>query len=359
MKIIFIARSTLFTSKGGDTIQVVNTAAHLCRKGVRAEIKLTHEPIDYSQYDLIHFFNITRPADICYHIRRANKPFVVSPILINYTQYDTFYRKGLSGLLFRLLPGHLHEYLKTIARCIKGKDSIKILSYILKGQRQSIREIISQASLLLPNSLMEQQRLASEYPNDINRLVPNGIDPALFTYKKATVKKPLLVLCVARIEGLKNQHNLIKALNGTPYKLIIIGSPALHQYSYYRECQKIAADNISFIGHLPQQQLVQYYQQAKVHVLPSWFETCGLSSLEAAAMGCNIVITDKGYTREYYEDYAFYCDPASPESIRNAVEKAATTPFREDLRTKIINNYTWPIAAEKTLSAYRQVLHQS
>ena len=33
-------------------------------------------------------------------------------------------------------------------------------------------------------------------------------------------KDPLMVLCVARIEGIKNQLNLIKALNNTEYQLL-------------------------------------------------------------------------------------------------------------------------------------------
>ncbi len=58
--------------------------------------------------------------------------------------------------------------------------------------------------------------------------------------------------------------------------------------------------------------------------MPSWFETTGLSSLEAAAMGCNIVITRKGDAYEYFGDYAYYCDPESPDSIFKAIEKAAS-----------------------------------
>ncbi|MBK7308934.1 MAG: glycosyltransferase [Chitinophagaceae bacterium] len=57
---------------------------------------------------------------------------------------------------------------------------------------------------------------------------------------------------------------------------------------------KEAAGNIVFAGRLTQTALANYYARARVHVLPSWFETCGLSSLEAAAMGCNIVITARG-----------------------------------------------------------------
>jgi glycosyltransferase involved in cell wall biosynthesis len=97
---------------------------------------------------------------------------------------------------------------------------------------------------------------------------------------------------------------------------------------------------------------VRYYERAKVHVLPSWFETTGLSSVEAAVMGCSIVITDKGDTREYFGNEAFYCDPADPKQILSAVEKASKAPFNESLRQKILKQYTWKQAAIQTLKAY-------
>jgi glycosyltransferase involved in cell wall biosynthesis len=73
-------------------------------------------------------------------------------------------------------------------------------------------------------------------------------------------------------------------------------------------------------------------------------------------MGCNLVITDKGDTREYFEDYAWYCDPASPASIFEAVEKAAGSGFRWALGEKILTQYTWSHTAERTLEAYREVI---
>jgi glycosyltransferase involved in cell wall biosynthesis len=101
-------------------------------------------------------------------------------------------------------------------------------------------------------------------------------------------------------------------LNNSKYTLLLVGSPAPNQKSYYNECRRIAAENIFFYDHVPQEELISYYKRAKVHALPSWFETCGLSSLEAAAMGCNVMITDKGYTREYFGNDAFYCEPGDP-----------------------------------------------
>jgi glycosyltransferase involved in cell wall biosynthesis len=357
MKIAFITRSTLYSVKGGDTFQIINTAHQLKQLGIDVDIILTNQPVHYQEYDLLHFFNIVRPADIVCHINRSKKPFVVSPNLVNYYEYDQLYRKGIAGSLFRFLPKNSIEYAKTIARWLQGNDALMTASYVWKGHKQSIKKILRQAALVLPNSTLEYERLA-EFGTTLPgyTLVPNGVDPALFTWNSDQPKDPKLVLCVARIEGIKNQLNLIKALNNTQYRLVVIGNAAPNQLSYYYECRKQAAANISFIEQLPQEALTSWYQQAGIHILPSWFETCGLSTLEAAAMGCRVVITEKGYTREYFENEAAYCDPASPQSILAAVEKAASTPPSNILRQKILDQYTWQHAAWQTAAAYKHVL---
>ena len=228
------------------------------------------------------------------------------------------------------------------------------------GYHRAIKTILKKTSLLLPNSQSEYNRIKNQY-NCAGKyvLAPNGIDPELFKFDDTIKKDTRLIICVARIEGIKNQYNLIKAINNTNYHLLIIGAPAQNQLSYFKSCKKIAAGNIFFIEHLPQPELLKYYQQAKVHVLPSWFETTGLSSLEAAAMGCNIVITAKGDAKEYFEDYAFYCDPSSPESIYAAIEKAFSQPINANLQRKINANYTWNKAAQCTKNAYQEVMQIS
>ena len=356
MRVAFITRSTLYTVKGGDTFQVAQTARHLEKLGIKVDILLTDEVIDYGKYDLLHFFNIIRPADILCHIR-SDIPFVVSTLLVDYSGYDKHHRKGFAGKLFRLLSPGAIEYCKTIARYLLGKDKLMTKSYLWKGQQGSVQEILDNAALLFSNSSMESQELASQYQVRADCIsIPNGLDTELFTYDERQKKDDRLVLCVARIEGIKNQLNLIKALNDTRYRLLIIGDHAPGHVDYYRECRKVAGRNVEFIDHIPQPELVQYYQKAKVHILPSWFETCGLSSLEAGAMGCNIVITDKGYTREYYGDYAFYCDPANPSSILKAVDSAARSRWESGLRNKILTNYTWGRAAASIASGYDKIL---
>ena len=362
MKVAIIARSSLYSVKGGDTIQIVNTAKYLRQLDVHVDIKLADEKIDYNHYDLLHFFNLIRPSDILPHISKAQIPFVVTPLLIDYTEYDKQYRKGFSGKLFRLLSAGKTEYIKTIARWLKGQQKLKSYSYLLKGYSKSIKDIIKKATLFLPNSEMEYKQLEQLYAlSPAHIVIPNGIDKNLFSQSSNNGygKDNRMVLCVARIEGLKNQLNLIKALNNSVYELFIIGDASVNQSAYYEECRRKAAKNVHFVDHLSQEKLIQYYQKAKVHVLPSWFETCGLSTLEAAAMGCNVVVTNRGYTSEYFTEYAFYCEPESPPSIFEKIELASNTATSKTFQQKIFADYTWQNAASKTYKAYKKILPET
>jgi glycosyltransferase involved in cell wall biosynthesis len=359
MKILFIARASLYKNRGGDTIQLHKTAEWLRKLGVGVDVRLADEDINYAGYELIHFFNLMRPADILRHARISGKPYVVSPLFVEYSESDRRTRKGLAKWVLMLFSVDRIEYFKVIARQLLNGERVVSSSYWWYGQRGSIRRILRDVAMLLPNSENEYHRLQRRFGTDRPyRVIPNAIDPALFpgVIGRDTGREQGLVLCVARIEGIKNQLNLIRAVNGSSFRLILIGTAALNQRAYYEECRKAAGPAVTFMDAVPQEELAAYYRRAQVHALPSWFETTGLSSLEAAAMGCALVITDRGDTREYFGDQAFYCDPASPASILEELKKAARADPAESLRTKILRQYTWQQAARETLAAYKLVL---
>jgi glycosyltransferase involved in cell wall biosynthesis len=358
VKVLFIARSTLYKARGGDTIQVLKTAEFLKKNNIEAEVRLTGEHLDYSGYDLLHFFNIIRPADILKHITSSRKPYVVSTIFVEYGEYEKKVRGGTIGRMLNFLPPDLIEYLKVIGRYFVNGEKIVSPAYLLLGQKRSIQKIIKNAAMLLPNSGNEYNRLYKKYKTGNRyKVIPNAIDPAIFGQSfPLAARDNNLIICAGRIEGLKNQLNLIRALRNTEFRLMIIGNPGPNQLKYFNQCKTLATSNISFVQQLTQEELVHYYSLAKVHVLPSWFETTGLSSLEAAAMGCNIVISDKGDTREYFRDEAWYCDPSSPDSIFAAVNEAAGAETRQTLAERIRKEYTWDVTARETLNAYKEAL---
>jgi glycosyltransferase involved in cell wall biosynthesis len=358
MKVALIARSTLFDIEGGDTMQVRNTAKYLQELDVQTDIKKASERIDYSRYDLLHFFNITRPADILKHLINSGKPSVLSPIFIDYSLYDKANRKGFQKLIFNLFSNNGIEYIKTIARTIRKQDSINSTAYLWKGQKKSINDILSRINLLLPCSDAEHKEMQQRfsYRNSYFK-IPLGIDTEIFK-RRQIQKDKYLVLCVGRIEGIKNQLNLIRAIRNTNYRLILIGAPSPNHVEYYKQCKKEAGANVLFIEHLSQQQLANHYAKASVHVLPSFFENFGLATLEAAAMGCKVVISKNGFIGECLSGEAFYCDPFSPASILEAIDIAAKTRMARNLEEQVRQKFTWQQTAQRTLWAYQQVLQK-
>lgn len=359
MRVLMIARKTLNTSPGGDTIQINSTAEYLRYLGVEVDICIGDTTIDYSNYDIMHFFNIIRPDDILPHILHSKLPFVVSTIFVDYSEYEKN-RGGFLGLLANIFSSDKIEYIKAIARFLKNGDSINSKYYLLNGHRASVKYVAKKANLLLPNSHNEYARFVKKY--DVTTpysKIPNAIDTLTFSSTISPNEKfKNHVLSVGRIEGRKNQLNLIKALKGTDLFLTIIGKPSPNHIAYYNECVKLIEenDNMQLIDHIDHKQLAAIFKAAKVHVLPSWFETTGLSSLEAAIMDCNIVVTPQGDTEEYFKEFAYYCQPDDVYSIKEAVIKAFHEPNSDSLKQLILNEYVWEQTARQTLQAYTTVL---
>jgi glycosyltransferase involved in cell wall biosynthesis len=182
--------------------------------------------------------------------------------------------------------------------------------------------------------------------------IPNGVDPESFSEPYPPFEERGYVLFVGRIEPHKNQLGLIKALSGSGFPLVIAGYEHPDHLAYDRECRQAGAGWVTFTGQVTPDALPDLFRGARVHVLPTWFETTGLVSLEAALSGCSVVTTSRGYAREYFDDMAWYCDPQEPASILHAVRRAWETPPSPDLRRKVLACYTWKQVAEATIAAY-------
>ena len=361
LKVLYITRATLFTIKGGDTTQVLQTAGALEKLSVLVDIRLCNDrDIDYSGYDLIHFFNIGHPANMMFHIRKTKLPYVVSTIYVDYSRPADRKVWSIKDLILNIFGRDAQEYIKTVSKALLRREQIMATDYLWMGHKRSVKRVISNASMLLPNSDNEYRRLIASYGIKKNyAVVPNAADAELFNCspEETRRKDKNRVLCVARIELLKNQLNLIRALNNSPYQLYLVGDPAPHHGDYYKACRKISASNIHFISGVEQMELTVLYKKAKVHILPSWFETTGLASLEALYCGCNIVVTDRGDTPEYFDPaFCTNCDPSSSASIRAAVDRAASMEPDMNYIELMKAKCNWQKAASITLQAYQQVL---
>lgn len=364
LRVLFLSRTTLFSVPGGDTIQVLKTAEALRTLGCEVRVSTDIGP-NADGFDLVHIFNLTRPQETYFQALAARKygvPVVLSPIYVDFSEYDRQARTGMQGRILKRLSPSLAQTVKIAGRlALKGECARGSLRLIATGYSRAQERLLSMAAVLLPNSHSEMQRIERDFPGAKDKdhiVVPNAIDPHLFSTGDI---EPLeeyrdSVLCVGRIEGLKCQLELVRALNGTGLKLVLIGKPAPNQTAYFHQIQREMGPNVILLGEVLHDKLPRYYASCKVHALVSWMETTGLSSLEAGGMGADLVITEKGDTREYFGDFAHYCSPDSIDSIRDAVLSAFHAPRSGGLRKRILENYTWSRAAEATLAGYEKAL---
>lgn len=362
-----MSRTTLFSVPGGDTTQVLKTAEALRGLGCDVAISTDVSP-DMTGFDLVHVFNLTRPQETYFQALSASKrgiPVVLSPIYADFSEYDRRARTGLSGMLLKRMSPSLAQTIKIAGRMFFNKEfSRGTFALLVTGYRRAQERLITMSSILLPNSESEMRRIEVHFPSARSKPrapVPNAVDTGIFKPEGVRPLEELrdAVMCVGRIEGLKCQLELVRALKETNLKLVLIGKPAPNQLHYYDQIKREAGPNVTLLGEVPHEDLARYYASCKVHALVSWMETTGLSSLEAGAMGANLVITDKGDTRDYFGDLAHYCRPDSLSSIREAVLAAYYAPRSNALRERILERYTWPKAAEATLAAYQAVLRNS
>lgn len=370
MKVLMQSRKNFFTLRGGDTIQLEKTKAELEKLGVEIDFSLDFNP-DLSNYDLIHLSNVTRIQETYLQVKNAKeqgKKIILSTIFWPMDEFEKQGQIGIRKIINSFLGINNQERIKAFARYIKDKDSRNIATKNLwrVGYTKMQDYVVNNVDYFLPNSEMEMDEFCKSFGIKKKRykVIPNAIDSNV-AKKQMESEIPSefeeyrdAIICVGRIEPRKNQLALVKALDQSGYKLVLVGAVSDNQKGYFKQIKEILDRNKDFyyIPRIENSKLYQLYKVCKVSTLPSWLDTPGLVSLEAAAMGCNLAISAKGSTTEYFGEYAEYCLPDDIEGIRKAIDKAYLKSKNDDLKNKIFENYTWEIAGKKTLEAYEELL---
>jgi len=130
---------------------------------------------------------------------------------------------------------------------------------------------------------------------------PNEIDKSkFFKLNKKEIKKlkkklgfgdnKKNILYVGRLDPLKGILDLIKAIkkiNSPKIRLIVIGEGSLKK-------QIKKGHFVKYLGKIPNDELYKYYNIADLFVLPSYYENCPMTILEAKACGCKILASNVG-----------------------------------------------------------------
>lgn len=347
---------------GGDVVQVVETSKALRELGILTTVSESLSAGDVRQADVVHLFNLTRPGLLLEVVRLAqqfNKPVVLSPIFVDYTASEIGNATGVRRVVLKVLGADGLERAKALARWCRGDKSQ--LPVVLKGNQPLEKAVLGACKAILPNSFSELSRLRRAFDSvPTATVVPNGVN--LDGYRMSEDDRRRwdwatgFVACIGRIELLKNQLNVVRAMKGLPYRLILAGPISSNQRRYGRRVlAELKQGGGYYVGILTHNEVLALLSATRVHVLASWAETTGLVNLEAAVAGNSLVVGEYPDVVEYLGGDAMYCNPASVSSIRRAIVGAYQSAPSEDLVHRIVSDYTWRNAARVTAAVYDAV----
>lgn len=242
------------------------------------------------------------------------------------------------------------------------------------------RTVLASAAAVFPNSIAELQRTVKYFRiGDPVRwhAVPNGIwldewpvvrgtdeeRAEMLAVAGITADVRTVVACVARIELFKNQRALVEAVALLPeVALLLVGPRSVGRSGEERyvsdTLERLGSElrgRAAWLGASSRQEIRQLLRTVDVHVLPSFRETPGIASLEAAATGCEIVATREGSAEEYFGADAQYAEAHSPPSIAAAIERAMAQPRQPQLRARV-EAFDWSAAGRVLAECYRAIV---
>ena len=329
---------------GGLRTQVIESVRHLRANGVDARVVHDLSPT-FSSNSIVHIYGGNELA--ISKLKCAGVTVVVSPIYWPTYVYDT-YANSVHRTFIKC-----KSYISVINRLIRNGFNPELSCFRISIKYARMSRMYSMVDLLVPNSSLE----ANDLYNDLGVLTTSfpvhlGVDTDVFYNTKST-RNDDLVLCVGRIEPHKNQLKLVKAMKNQPYRLVLAGKLHPDHKEYCNRVLSYCTKNVSYAGHGDVEFLRNLYNSAAAHILPSWRETVGLTSLEASMCHCKIVHTRYGYGREYLADTVHYCDPSLTSSIRDTLRRTMASDTNLQAQVRQVSTYTWENSARELIQAYQ------
>lgn len=343
MRVLLVPYPGTWQIEGGHRTQQLQTARALRRLGV--DVAIGDVSLAASgHFDLVHFFGDPRP--LLDHGRPAGR-LVVSPVHFpSWIELGPIPWRGGAG--HRLVAQTTH-----LARGLRHPRA-------RRNRRAELRaglSAISAADLVIVNSHAEARLLQDDSPLPMPAVAVahSGVDEQFFegsaTRGRQVTGLADFVLCVARVEPIKNQLSLCRAMRGVQRPLLLVGGVLPGNEAYLAACRR-ELPSLVHVPHLDRGLLRHVYAAAACHVLPSWFETTGLATLEALAAGTGCVAGRSPCVEEYFAGHVELPDPGDIKGLGAAIEAVIARGPRGDERDHAAS-YTWDRTAEELCDAYR------
>ncbi len=215
-------------------------------------------------------------------------------------------------------------------------------------------------------------KFVSIFLKDKRIVIPNGVDAEFFKPSNKRLSGPSNILFVGRLVPRKGVHILLKSFallkkEIEDLRLIIAGEGRSKDTLIHLAKSYGILNSTLFLSYIPNQELLKYYNNADVVVVPSIArESFGIVALEAMSCAKPVVVTDVGGLPEVIEDgeTGIIVEKENPYILKDAlkrllINKSLRKRLGENARKKVLHQYDWGIVTQRILKIYEELVSLS
>jgi glycosyltransferase involved in cell wall biosynthesis len=231
------------------------------------------------------------------------------------------------------------------------------------------KKVIKQLHNIVTVSDCSRQDIARDFglqPAGIS-VAHNGIDIDTFKPLPGVVRNPLRLMATCSADApLKGLRYLLHAyallLERYPdLELLLVSKPNPGGQTERLVHRLGLADKVKFVKGISTEQMVQYYAEAAIAIVPSVYEGFGLPAGEAMACGVPVVSTDGGALPEVVGDAGVIVPVKNIDALVEAIDALLQDPkARAELgargKQRIEENFCWQVCAKQMTEYYNEVL---
>lgn len=231
------------------------------------------------------------------------------------------------------------------------------------------KRVVKQLHNIVTVSDCSRQDIARDFaiqPAGIG-VVYNGIDTDTFRPIEGVQRRPLRLMATASADApLKGLRYLLRAyaqlLKRYPdLELLLVSKPRPGGKTERLIRHLGIADKVQFVSGITTDDMVRYYAEACIAVVPSVYEGFGLPAGEAMACGVPVVSTDGGALPEVVGDAGLVVPAKSVVGLVDAIDDLLQNPEKRDQlavagRQRIVEKFCWQVCAAQMVDYYEQVL---
>ena len=307
MKILVDHPSPFALSHGGFQVQISQTMAALERIGVEVEP--------------VRWWDATQRGDVIHYFGRPLSSYI-----------DLAHHRGC-----KVVVGELHSALASRSNRARlmQKATMRLAQRLLPRAftDKLAWDAYRKADAFIANTTWEAHIMATMFDADPAKIhvVPNGVEEVFMRPHEGG----RYLVCTAAIHPRKRVLELAAACSRARVPVWIVGKPYAESDSYHQQflaLQRTDPDCIRYEGAFADRaKLAEIYAQARGFVLLSTEETLSLSSYEAAAAGCPLLLSDLPWARSAFGAEARYVslhldEAALAAALRKFYDEAESIP---------------------------------